>query len=136
MSLVTSRMPAFSGCTTVLPSAPTVRLLEVRSAEKLAGIYEISREEQDDFALRSHRLAAQAYEDGVMGEVVPVPGVDLERDEGIRADSSLEKLAKLKPAFVEGGTVSCWGGNLFGQLGTGVFSDGGATPLPVDVVGL
>ena len=38
--------------------------------------------------------------------MVPVPGVDLERDEGIRADTSLEKLGKLKPAFVEGGTVT------------------------------
>jgi acetyl-CoA acetyltransferase family protein len=87
-----------------MPEQWTISLGE--SAEKLAGIYEISREEQDDFALRSHRLAAQAYEDGVMGEVVPVPGVELERDEGIRADSSLEKLAKLKPAFVKDGTVT------------------------------
>jgi acetyl-CoA acyltransferase len=76
------------------------------SAEKLAGMYEISRQAQDEFALRSHRLALAAYEQGAMGEVVPVPGVELERDEGIRADSSLEKLAKLKPAFLEGGTVT------------------------------
>src|SRR6202012_4521456 len=39
-------------------------------------------------------------------EAVPVPGVELERDEGIRADTSLEKLGMLKPAFVEGGTVT------------------------------
>jgi acetyl-CoA acetyltransferase family protein len=76
------------------------------SAEKLAGMYEISREDQDEFALRSHRLAGAAYEAGAMGEVVPVPGVELERDEGIRADTSLEKLAKLTPAFVEDGTVT------------------------------
>jgi acetyl-CoA acetyltransferase family protein len=76
------------------------------SAEKLADIYEISREAQDEFALRSHRLAAAAYDSGAMGEVVAVPGIDLDRDEGIRADTSLEKLAKLRPAFVEGGTVT------------------------------
>jgi acetyl-CoA acetyltransferase family protein len=76
------------------------------SAEKLADIYGISRQAQDEFALRSHRLAAVAYEDGVLREVVPVPGVELDRDEGIRADTSLEKLAKLKPAFREGGTVT------------------------------
>jgi acetyl-CoA acyltransferase len=76
------------------------------SAELLAERYGVTREQQDAFALRSHRLAAQAYEDGVMGEVVPVPGVDLARDEGIRTDTSLEALAKLKPAFVEDGTVT------------------------------
>jgi acetyl-CoA acyltransferase len=76
------------------------------SAEKLAEMYGISRRAQDEFALRSHRLAAAAYEEGAMGEVVPVPGVELDRDEGIRSDTSLERLAKLKPAFVEGGTVT------------------------------
>jgi acetyl-CoA acyltransferase len=76
------------------------------SAEKLAGMYGISRETQDAFALRSHRLAAQAFDEGVLTEVVPVPGVELERDEGIRPDTSLEKLARLKPSFVEGGTVT------------------------------
>jgi acetyl-CoA acyltransferase len=87
-----------------MPSQWTISLGE--SAEKLAGVYEISREAQDEFALRSHTLAARAYEEGAMSEVVPVPGVELERDEGIRGDSSLQKLAKLKPAFVEGGTVT------------------------------
>jgi acetyl-CoA acetyltransferase family protein len=76
------------------------------SAEKLAGMYSISREAQDAFALRSHALAARAYEEGAMGEVVPIPGVELARDEGIRADTSMEKLEKLPPAFVAGGTVT------------------------------
>jgi acetyl-CoA acetyltransferase family protein len=76
------------------------------SAEKLAGMHEISREAQDEFALRSHELAARAFDDGALAEVVPVPGVALERDEGIRPDSSLEKLGRLKPAFVDGGTVT------------------------------
>ncbi len=87
-----------------MPAQWTISLGE--SAEKLAGMYSISREEQDEFALRSHRLAAKAYDDGVMSEVVPIPDVDLRRDEGIRADSSMEKLAKLKPAFVKDGTVT------------------------------
>ena len=76
------------------------------SAEKLAGMYEISREEQDAFALRSHHLAAKAWDDGVLQEVIPVPGVNLERDEGIRTDTSMEKLAMLDAAFVPGGTVT------------------------------
>jgi acetyl-CoA acetyltransferase family protein len=78
------------------------------SAEKLADIYKVSREAQDEFALRSHRNAAKAWENGFYGEwVIPVPGTELERDENIRPDTSLEKLAKLKPAFVQdGGTVT------------------------------
>src|SRR5581483_10489104 len=77
------------------------------SAEKLAGMYEISRPAQDEFALRSHQRANAAWDDGFYDSwVVPVPDTELERDENIRPDSSLEKLAKLKPAFVEGGTVT------------------------------
>lgn len=87
-----------------MPERWTISLGE--SAEKLAREWGISREEQDAFALRSHRLAAAAYDEGEMREVVPIPGVDLDRDEGIRVDTSLEKLARLKPAFVEGGTVT------------------------------
>jgi acetyl-CoA acetyltransferase family protein len=77
-----------------------------QSAEKLAGIYDVSRDAQDQFALRSHQLSAKAFDEGVMTEVVPVPDVELDRDEGIRPDASLEKLGKLKPAFVDGGTVT------------------------------
>jgi acetyl-CoA acyltransferase len=79
-----------------------------QSAEKLADMYDISREAQDAFALRSHQLAARAFDEGALPEVIAtsVPGVELERDEGIRADTSLAKLAALKPAFVEGGTVT------------------------------
>jgi acetyl-CoA acetyltransferase len=77
------------------------------SAEKLADMYNISRDDQDAFALRSHQLTAEAWKAGVYDdEVVAVSGVDLDRDEGVRHDSSLEKLGKLKPAFVEGGTVT------------------------------
>ncbi|HET6549137.1 MAG TPA: thiolase family protein [Solirubrobacter sp.] len=88
-----------------MPDQWTISLGE--STEKLAGIYGVGREAQDEFALRSHRLAAKAWDDGFYdGWVVPVPDTELERDEGIRADTSLEKLAKLKPAFVKDGTVT------------------------------
>jgi acetyl-CoA acetyltransferase family protein len=88
-----------------MPEQWTISLGE--SAEKLADMYDISREEQDEFALRSHKLAAQAWDEGRYDWVVPVPDTGLERDENIRADSSLEKLAKLKPAFrKDGGTVT------------------------------
>jgi acetyl-CoA acetyltransferase family protein len=76
------------------------------SAEKLVGMYDISRDEQDAFALRSHRLAARAHDEGVLTEVVPVPDVELARDEAIRADTSIERLGTLKAAFVAGGTVT------------------------------
>ncbi len=77
------------------------------SAEKLAGIYSISRAAQDEFALRSHQRAAAAWEAGFYDNwVVSVPDTELQRDETMRADTTLEKLAKLKPAFVDGGTVT------------------------------
>jgi acetyl-CoA acetyltransferase family protein len=77
------------------------------TAEILADRYEISREEQDEFALASHQKATSAWDAGVYAnEVVAIPGVALERDEGIRADSSLDALAALKPAFREHGTVT------------------------------
>jgi acetyl-CoA acetyltransferase family protein len=88
-----------------MPDQWTISLGE--STEKLAGIHKISREAQDEFALKSHQRAAAAWDAGFYdGWVVPVPDTDLSRDEGIRADSSLEKLAKLKPAFVKDGTVT------------------------------
>jgi acetyl-CoA acetyltransferase family protein len=77
------------------------------SAEKLAEIYDLSREAQDEFTLRSHRLAAAAWEAGVYDpEIVQVPGAELARDEGIRADTSLEKLASLRPLFAKNGSVT------------------------------
>jgi acetyl-CoA acyltransferase len=88
-----------------MPSQWTISLGE--SAEKLAGLYDIARDTQDEFALRSHRRAVAAWESGFYGQwVVPVPGTELERDETMRADTSIDKLAKLKPAFVKDGTVT------------------------------
>ena len=76
------------------------------SAEKLAEIHGISRDAQDAFAVRSHTLAAAAWDEGRYDWIVPVDGVELQRDEGIRPDSSVEKLAALKPAFAKDGTVT------------------------------
>lgn len=65
---------------------------------------QVSREEQDNFALRSHTLAHKAQEAGHLSDVVAfkVPGVDqtVEKDNGIRV-STLEQMAKLKPSFVK-----------------------------------
>jgi len=77
------------------------------AAEKVAREGGITREEQDAFAVRSHRLAAQAWADGIYdNEIVQVPGAELARDEGIRDDTSLEKLAGLKALFAADGTVT------------------------------
>src|SRR4051812_29896404 len=89
-----------------MPGQWTISLGE--SAEKLAGMYELSREAQDEFALRSHQRAAAAWASGFYDSwVVAVPETELERDETMRPDTTLEKLAKLKPAFVkDSGTVT------------------------------
>jgi acetyl-CoA acetyltransferase family protein len=86
-----------------MPEQWTISLGE--STEKLAGLHGVGREAQDAFALRSHRLADAAWNDGFYDPWV-VPAGELTRDEGIRPDSSLEKLAKLKPAFRKDGTVT------------------------------
>jgi acetyl-CoA acetyltransferase family protein len=88
-----------------MPEQWTVSLGE--STELLAERYGIGRDAQDEFAVRSHRNAARAWDEGFYDDhVVQVGGTDLERDEGIRPDSSPEKLAKLKPAFRPQGTVT------------------------------
>ena len=74
------------------------------SAEKMAKINAIPREEQDQYALRSHRLAAAGTQDGrLTAEIVPLyvpPAFDaMASDNGIRADSTIEALAALKPVF-------------------------------------
>jgi acetyl-CoA acetyltransferase family protein len=88
-----------------MPEQWTISLGE--SAELIAERWEIARQGQDEFALRSHRNATRGWDDGFYSEwVVPVPETELERDEGIRPDTSMERLAKLKPAFKQGGTVT------------------------------
>src|SRR5690606_15014299 len=83
-----------------------------QSAEKIAREWGISREAQDEFAVQSHRRAAAAWAEGVYdGEVVQVPGAELARDEGIRDDTSVEKLAGLKALFADDGQGSVTAGN-------------------------
>ena len=84
---------------------PTTGETMGQSAEKMAKLNSISREEQDHFALRSHRLAAAGTADGrLTAEIMPVyvpPKFDsvLTSDNGIREDTSYEQLAALKPVF-------------------------------------
>ena len=67
----------------------------------------IERDQQDEFALRSHQAAARAWDKGFYdNQVVFVHGVDLKRDESIRADTSIERLRDLKPIFRQEGTVT------------------------------
>ena len=88
-----------------MPAEWTVSLGEAN--EQLAERFSISRERQDEFAARSHRLADAAWEAGFYDDlVVPVAGVDLACDEGIRPGSSAEKLAGLKPSFRPDGTIT------------------------------
>jgi acetyl-CoA C-acetyltransferase len=78
------------------------------ATEQLREKHGVTRDRQDAFAERSHRLADQAWNDGWYDElVVPVPGVDLTRDESIRPDTTTERLAGLRTSFrKEGGTVT------------------------------
>jgi acetyl-CoA acyltransferase len=79
------------------------------SAEMIADKWEIPRSELDEIGVRSHKLAAQATEEGRFErEIVPfsVNGDTYETDQGIRPDSNLEALSQLKPAFKEDGKVT------------------------------
>lgn len=84
------------------------------TAERVAQKYEISREDQDAFALRSHQRAVAAQKSGRLAEEivsVKVPqrkgeALVLTEDEGPRPDTSMEALAKLRPAFAENGSVT------------------------------
>jgi acetyl-CoA C-acetyltransferase len=83
------------------------------TSETLAVEYQIGREEQDRYALESHRRAARAWDEGrFAGEVVPVTvgegkrAVTVSRDEHIRADASLEEMATLRPVFRRDGTIT------------------------------
>ena len=88
-----------------MPERWTVPLGE--GAEILAERYGIARAVQDAFALRSHQRAAAAWRAArFAGEVVPVPGAELDRDESVRDATSLDALARLRPVFRAEGTVT------------------------------
>ncbi|MFH8489128.1 thiolase family protein [Streptomyces longisporoflavus] len=107
------------------------------SAELIADKHGITREQQDAYALASHRKAARAWQDGLFdAEVAPVAvprrkgdPVSFERDESVRADASLDAMAELKPSFrATGGSVTP--GN------ASPLNDGAAALLLVDEEGL
>jgi len=100
------------------------RLQMGMTAETVAEEYGVSREAQDEYAARSHRRAAEATESGRFDdEIVPVETADgvVDADEGIRPDTTAEKLADLPPAFTGDGSVTA--GNASG------ISDGAAVTL-------
>jgi acetyl-CoA acetyltransferase family protein len=102
------------------------------SAELLADRFGISREEQDAFAALSHRNAAAAWDAGLYPEVIPVPGTTLTRDEGIRADASVESLSALKPAFRPDGTVTAGNSSPLNDGASMLFIGAEDTPLDVE----
>ncbi|TAN25858.1 MAG: thiolase family protein [Actinomycetota bacterium] len=94
---------------------PLCNMTMGQTAENLARKYKISREEQDEFALQSHQKAARAQDKGYLkweiSSLSALEGLDpqlqqLDHDESIRRDTSIERLARLSPAFEEGGTVT------------------------------
>lgn len=96
------------GANPLMPELPAVAEFSTgetmgHSADRLAAAFQISRQEQDEFALRSHTLADKATKDGLLSDVigVNVPGKSIvETDLGVRV-APLEKIAKLKPAFIK-----------------------------------
>jgi acetyl-CoA acetyltransferase family protein len=89
---------------------PSTGLSMGEHTEITVKVWHIDREAQDELALASHKNAAAATEDGRLpAEIIPIDGVDC--DTTIRADTSLEKLSKLKPVFDTSGTGTLTAGN-------------------------
>ena len=88
-----------------MPAEWTVSLGEANEA--LAERHGIDRQRQDEFAASSHERAAAAWSSGFYDDlVVPVPGTDLVQDEGIRPDTTTERLAALRPSFRKDGAIT------------------------------
>lgn len=105
----------------MVENQPEVHMSMGLTAERVAEEFEVSRHAQDEFALRSHQRATAAHEAGRFAEeILPIeieevtPGPDgpqrrtfiFDKDEHMRPDTSLEKLASLRPVFKQGGTVT------------------------------
>ena len=117
----TTEMPNFSPNPRLMEINPAAYMGMGLTAEQVAREFDVSREDQDEFALRSHTLAKEAVESGVFDEEIVPLDVEFDwvdeagelqhvetsfgRDEGPR-DTSAEKLANLKPAFQQDGTVT------------------------------
>lgn len=111
-------VPAYS----VAIDTPDYYLSMGLTAEAVAKEYEVTREQQDEFSLHSHKKAMKAIEEGYFKSgILPMPVEEvyldekgkkkkkefvIDTDEGVRADTSIEALAKLKPVFAAGGTVT------------------------------
>ncbi len=125
---------------TLVEHAPEYYMSMGHTAEEVARRYGVSREDQDAFAVESHKRAAKAIAEGKFkDEIVPVEVTErfvgknnkieekkivFDTDEGVRPDTSLEVLAKLRPAFSRNGTVTA--GN------SSQMSDGAASVLIMD----
>ncbi|MFD0714606.1 acetyl-CoA C-acyltransferase [Paenibacillus sp. GCM10027626] len=106
----------------LVETMPQIYMAMGHTAENIAERFQISREEQDRFAMASHRKAAAAMREGKFDDELTKVATSLkgmneagelwekpllaERDEGVRADTTMEALAKLKPSFKAGGTVT------------------------------
>lgn len=105
----------------MVENEPEVYMSMGLTAEQVAEEYEVSRQAQDEFALESHRKAAEAIDNGRFAEQIVPLGIEevtpseeglqrrtfvFDQDEHVRRDTSLEKLAALRPVFKQGGTVT------------------------------
>ncbi len=123
----------------MVENAPEVYMGMGLTAEQVAAEYEVSRQAQDEFALRSHQRAMAAHEKGLFkDEILPVEieevtagpngperqTIMFDRDEHIRPETTLEGLAKLRPVFKQGGSVTA--GN------SSPLSDGAAAVLVME----
>ena len=106
------------------------------TAEVVAERYGVSREDQDAFALSSHQKAIAAMETKRFADELIAFG-GLEVDEGPRPDTTLERLAKLRPVFKKGGTVTAGNSSQMsdGAAATVVMSRGKAEALGVEILG-
>lgn len=119
------------------------------TAERVAEMYDVSREDQDAFGLRSHELAGAAIQGGHFeGQIVPLEVEKVESngrettsetylfqvDEGVRHDTNLEALSKLKPVFRKGGTVTAGNSSQMsdGAAGVVLMSESKAAQLGLD----
>jgi len=105
-----TRTPAFTEPWTPPAGLPDVYIAMGQTAENVAELKQVSREEQDEFALRSQTRAVAAQESGFFErEIIPVTtpdGTVVTKDDGPRPGTTLDGLAQLKPVFREGGSVT------------------------------
>jgi acetyl-CoA C-acetyltransferase len=105
-----ARTPAFTDPWAPGPGLADVYIAMGQTAENVAESEKVSREEQDEFAVRSQNLAVESESNGYFArEIIPVTtpdGTVVTKDDGPRPGTTLEKLSELKPVFREGGTVT------------------------------